>query len=149
MKYPPKRVIYQYLLNQAYFTPYVESGWNAAVFAGFCGRTPKAPDRLVAVHGTEGVVADRLLTGYTYQFFGVQIQTRGEKELGGDDFAYDKIKTIVDDLVHIRDAAIALPSASYKIHQVMLDSGPLDVGREEQTERPMYTANLLVHLTKT
>lgn len=144
LEHSPAKILHGYLVAQGWFDS--PRGTTQDPWPLFANRTPATPGKAAAVHNTEPVAQHTdLATGARTNFWGVQLQVRAEKE--GSDDAFTKINAAVRHLTGIGEVAVVFPTARYILHQVMVDSGPMDAGREPETERPIYTANLLLHLS--
>lgn len=116
----------------------------------FFGRMPPEPEFDHCIVGTDTApepIAD-LLQGGRLQWEGVQLITRGEATAAGYRNAGRKaheIKVYFEQFGH--ELPIEFEDENYTLHHVRLDSGPFFIGNEEQTERPMFSINYLIHLT--
>ena len=147
MKYPPSEILAQHLIEKNLAQRPAD---NAGDWQAFIGRMPPAPDNAIMVADTSPEPIADLLRGPRLQWEGVQIIIRGGKEAAGYNAAHRRgyiIKAYFEQLKH--DVPVVFEDAGYLLHYVRLDSGPMFIGNEEETERPLFSSNYLIHLSPT
>jgi hypothetical protein len=108
---------------------------------------PDSPDEAVTVYDTEGVTEGRVQrTGETYEHRGVMLQTRGTTKLRAWAKA-DSLRRHLDESVH--NAQVTIDTKTYTVYSVTRRSGPIYVGREPNTNRYLFTLNVVVALRQT
>lgn len=115
----------------------VTSGWGLT--ANF---EPSTPDNQITVYDTAGVRHGRLQYGETQEHHGILVQVRS----GTPPLAANKINQLKQDMELVYDEVVTIESNSYSIHSVNHASGPVLLGREDGTNRTLYSVNFLTYI---
>ena len=110
----------------------------------FVSNTPDLPDNLITLIDTSGVIDGRIMrTGEVHEHYGLSVQVRGT----GHTVAWQKmnqVKTALDESV--LNSSVTIDNSNYMVHSVSRRSGPLALGREAETDRFLFTFNVIVAL---
>jgi hypothetical protein len=143
MKHTPARILMRKLIGENKLNePQADAVWP-----GYVGYMPPEDERCAVISDTSPEPIADLLRAPRLQWEGVQLMVRDGK--AGYETGWEKIKGL-DKYIQESlqgDFAVEFIDQVYTVHQVRLDSGPMFIGREEQTERVLFTANYLIHLS--
>jgi|WetSurMetagenome_2_1015567.scaffolds.fasta_scaffold586091_2 hypothetical protein len=105
---------------------------------------PDYPDNLITIYDTAGVQQGRIQnTGETVEHRGIMVQVRGTDHATAWG-KMDAIKVALDESVH--NSLVIVDSSQYTVYAVTKQSGPLSLGREQNTNRFLFTLNAIVAL---
>jgi hypothetical protein len=103
---------------------------------------PTSPDSCITVYDTSGRTEGRFQTsGETQEHQGIQIRVRAAEHAVG----WTKIHAILNAIdTGVYDATVAVESESYLVHNVTRTGGVLSLGKEDSSDRRLFTLNAIV-----
>jgi hypothetical protein len=112
----------------------------------YCSAEPTTPDDVVTTYDTTPRQDGRdMIDGQQWYHYGVQVRVRAVSQLAASAKAQAITRALLEDVNH---ALVTINSSSYCVNSVSLASGPLFMGHEGESKRPLYTVNLLVSLRR-
>lgn len=124
----------------------IDEGYGVLLKTGewpiFSQYEPTKPDNCVTTYDTTGFRQGRLMpTGQTQHHYGLLVRVRSNDSPIG----HKKINeiTIGMEAVYQQPVSIDGTAAQYTVHSVNHASGPVYIGREEGTDRMLFTVNFL------
>lgn len=103
---------------------------------------PTDPDSCITVYDTSGRTEGRFQTsGETQEHQGIQIRVRAADHAT----AWTKIHAILNTIdTGVYDEIVAVESESYLVHNVTRTGGVLSLGKEDSSDRRLFTLNAIV-----
>lgn len=103
---------------------------------------PDEPDNAIAVYDTDPLEDGRLMEGETLLHPGVQVQVRGTDRREAH-AKMEEVRVLCDKLL---GEVVTTETQSWRIQEASITSGPVSLGREEETRRYIHTINVLLTL---
>jgi hypothetical protein len=130
-------------------SPLVNGDWPIYVSS-----LPNLPDQVITIKGTTGRFDGRSMrSGQKFEFHGVQIMVRGINQNDAQIKA-NEIKQVID--TEIRNETVVIPldvgtgtgldDSTYKVQNVSRSSGPIPLGKEQDSNRFLFTINAVISL---
>ncbi len=114
------------------------------VWPCFKSYTPDTPDKCVTALNTDPFVDAILLNGRSVRQWGLQLWVRsGQKE---HDEGWGKAMELANWIETARFKQVNLETVTFVMRSAIVDSGPLDLGREPNTRRCLFSVNILANL---
>jgi hypothetical protein len=117
-------------------------GWP--IFIAFLPDAPQVPQNACAVYDTTGVADGRIMTGETIIHPGIQLSVRSTDYQTG----YQKIYQLACALDLVFRVTLSREAITYLIQNVTRSSPIVSLGREQSTDRFLFTSNHVVTLKK-
>lgn len=149
LDHSPADIIRKMLVNLGLgVTPsYSAAGkYNGSPWPVFAGGEPDTPDSAITVYDTAGVDHGRLMvTGERPEHHGILIRVRSAAHTAG----YAKARAIAVALdTDVSFEAATIGSTTYIVWAVTRTTDVLDIGKETNTNRDLFTVNAIVSLRK-
>ena len=118
-------------------TPSANGSWPI-----YYASEPDVPDNLITVYDTSGRDSGRVAQGERAEFDGVQIRVRSSNiEIGTT-----KARAIEEALDGIYNYSVSFNSHTYRIQTIQRTGKFIPIGKEENTNRRLFTLNALLTL---
>ena len=131
--------IMRYLLVNLDLGSDPDVGTNLGDWPIYVSTEPSLPDDVITVFGTTAIHQGRLqVDGEVQERDGIQIRVRSV----GYPIGYAKIKAIataLDEVLYMD--GVLIDSDSYAVHSWVRTSGPLELGKQPETKRELFTLN--------
>lgn len=148
INYAPSQIIARLLieanvLNNPETVVNPDKDWPVAY-----SQMPDAPDNHVATYDTAPMRAGRILaTGRSVRRHGVALRLRAARASYAAGWA--RLAAVDEHLESLLNRPVVFPDARFVVGSVTVDSGPMFIGFEEESRRPLFTLNLLATITRT
>ena len=134
LAHPPSRIVQQLLVDLSQGTlPSAAGSWPIAA-----GEQLDTPGSAVFVRGTEALTQGRsMLDGYVYEKHGIQVLVRDTRYEDGD----AKARVIAIALDGVKLQTVTISACVYVVALFQRTGGVMDLGKERQTSRPLFSVN--------
>jgi len=135
------------MLDDLSLAGYPDDGQTDSDWPMFVGVFPDNPDQAILLTNTAGVDKGRFMVGGEHQEdYGVTISVRAAKQ----STAFDKAKAIKDALNEtVLRTSVTIGSNVYEVQAVTTTPGPIYAGKEEASQRKIFTVNAVVDVRQT
>ena len=146
LDHTPAQII-QYMLEDLSLATLPSNGQGASDWPVFLSGLPNDPDNAIMVRDTAGIQNGRFMTdGEQQENFGFTIVIRSNKYTT----AFTKAKAIKIALQEtVLRTSVTIGSDVYLIQAIHPESGPIDAGKEEESQRRLVTVNAVVNVRQT
>jgi hypothetical protein len=138
----PDRIIRSLLLSLSLGTDSADDGaWPV-----YYSVEPDHPDEVITVYSTIGILQGRSqLTGAHEEKYGIQVRVRGQSEIAGR----SKIAAIVNGLdTQTLLKTISVSATSYIVHAMSRKGSILSLGKDQNSNRYLFTVNYTATITE-